>query len=172
MNDSTATKLIAAASAVGVTALMVGIFVFTTRSKDPRDEKLLSVEVGDLLPSHYLSLETEALHYFVIRPDVGEIYVVAAPVVEGGVPMPETYWWKPIVRCKSFGLDSTTTAISAESKFVCRDGGQPEPWARRWQWDIRGKHVPDTDNTPVDDLYRVRVKRSGDEIVFVGLETA
>jgi hypothetical protein len=170
VEEATTTKLIAAAAALGVTAAIGAVFMFATKNKDPREGKLHSIDVSDLRPGFYKTKNTDALRYFIIRPEQGDVYVLAVPLVEGNVPMPETHWWKPIIRCKSFGVESEVS-INDGAKFVCRDAGQPEQWAKRWQWDMHGKHIPDAENTPIDDLYRVRVERSGDVIVLVGLDS-
>jgi len=170
VEEDTSRKLIGAAAAVGITALIGGVFMLATKNKDPRDGKLVSINVSDLRPGFYKTKNTDALRYFIIRPEQGDVYVLAAPLDEGAVPMPETHWWKPIMRCKSFGVDSEAS-IGVGAIFVCRDVGQPAEWAKRWQWDVHGKNIPDADNTPIDDLYRVRIERSDDTIVLVGLET-
>jgi len=167
--DPRYTKLIAAGLTLGIAALLV----FLVASIKPGDKrKLLRIDVADLAPNHVLVRDTGALRYYVVRLTEAQIFVVAVPTTdEGRVPLPDRYWWKPYMKCKEFGLDSEGGIIAGSSRFRCRDGEQPKELAARWQWDLHGRHVPDADNTPIDDLYRIRVERSGDEIILVGLES-
>jgi hypothetical protein len=160
--ESLRVKLIAAGATLAVTALLV----FAVMSIKPGDNrKLARINVADLAPGRVIELNTEAMRYFAIRPLQGEIYVIAAPIVDNTVPMPEKFWWKPHQKCKDFGLETKNGVVDLDSRFRCRDADQPEEWAKRWQWDAHGRHVPDETNTPIDDLYRLTFKHSGNEII-------
>lgn len=161
-------KIIAACATLVIAAL---IFLALSSYK-PRDtRKLVRINVGKLAPGHFSILNTEALRYFAIRPVNGDIYVVAAPIVDGTTPLPENYWWKPLFKCKDFGIDLNGPSVNDSSRFRCRDSGQPAEWLQRWQWDARGRHAPDANNTHIDDLYRLKIERSGNEILLIALET-
>lgn len=162
------TKVIAAFVTLAISALIV----FGLSTYKPRDtRKLVRIDVSNLAPGRFSILNTEALRYFTIRPVSGDVYVVAAPISDGATPLPENYWWKPLFKCRDFGLDGEGGTVSDQSRFHCRDQGQPAEWSIRWQWDARGRHVPDTNGTHIDDLYRLKIERSGDEILLVALET-
>ena len=163
-------KITAAVLAIASTALLIGVLIAALNTDNKKPRKLASVDVSELKPGHVLISDTDALRYYVIRPHTGDIYVIAAPLDDNTVPMPESYWWKPIMRCIDFGLSGSGGEITEGTRFHCRDPGQPDEWVQRWQWDIQGRHIPNTTNTPVDDLYRVRIEHDDDEIVFLGLD--
>ena len=169
--ESRTIKLIAGGLALGGTASIALLFVFAMNTKAPEKDKRWRANVAELAPGRFIALDTGALRYFVVRTIDGELYVLAVPTVEGAVPMPQNYWWQPVIRCKNFGLDTNAEIVTADARFRCRDPDQPEEWSKRWQWDTRGRHIPDSDNTPIDDMYRMKAERSGDEIVVTGMES-
>jgi hypothetical protein len=168
--DTRKIKIIAAILAIASTALLTAILIAALNTDNAKKPKFASADVSQLAAGQFLVSDTDALRYFVIRPVAGEIYVVAAPLEKNAIPMPEQYWWKPLIKCKDFGLVAGGTTIAPESRFACRDPGQPDEWASRWQWDVHGRHIPDSANAPVDDMYRVRFELDDDEIVFLSLE--
>jgi hypothetical protein len=138
---------------------------------DPRRSKQRRVDVSSLQPGSVMAIDAETLRYYVIRPMQGDVYALAVPMDESKIPMPENYWWQPVIRCKDFGLDTANGVVDDRARFRCRDAEQPSDWSVRWQWDRLGRHVPDAQNTRIDDLYRVRIRRSRNEITFIALET-
>ena len=131
--------------------------------------KLPHANVAALEPGRFAIVNTDSFRYFVIRPENGDIYAVAVPMLDGVVRMPEGYWWKPYMDCKDFGLGSQNAAITAESRFRCRDANLPAEWEARWQWDIYGRHIPSGDGPKIDNMYAVHTQRDDDDIVIVGL---
>ena len=164
-------KLIAGGLAIAGTITLAFMLVAALNSDNGKGPKLASVNVANLAPGRYMTMNTDAIRFFVIRPLVGEIYVIAVPTDGPVVPMPETHWWSPIIKCRDFGVDAEGFSVRSESRFRCRDAGQPEEWAKRWQWDIRGRHIPDAKDSPLDDMYRVRIERSDDDIIFTGIDS-
>lgn len=152
---------------IGTIALAV-ILLFSLRpTKKPR--VLPSADISQLAPGAVMSIDSDRLRFFLIRPLSGETYALAAPIESGEVLLPEVYWWKPLMRCKDFGVDMQNGAIGPSALFRCRDANLPEEWKTRWQWDLRGKHVAHPAGK-IDNLYGVRVERDDDELVVVGLE--
>jgi hypothetical protein len=160
-------KLAAGAFALAGTGLM---YVFLTASLQPHKKppKLTSVNVQTLRAGQHIALDTESLRYFVVKTTDSELHVVAIPMDQGTVVLPDVHWWKPFMNCKDFGLDSIG-GVTAQSRFRCRDADQPTEWVNRWQWDVHGKHIADT-GAKIDNMYRVRFERSASEVVFTGLE--
>jgi hypothetical protein len=151
----------------GTVALMF-VIAASLRPDDKPPPKLPSVNVAALTPGQLVTLDTDSLRYFVVRLSADQLHVVAAPIKAGAVLMPDQYWWRPLMDCKDFGLELASGAATSTSRFRCRDSDQPKEWIQRWQWDIEGRHVAD-DKPKVDDMYRVRFEKSGDEIRFIGL---
>jgi hypothetical protein len=164
-------RTIAGMLALAGTSLCAAIYMGAITSKKPSRSKPASANIAGLAPGRVMSLDAGALRYFIIKSSVNELHVVACPVESGKVPMPEVHWWKPLMRCKDFGLDVGTGPVNAQSRFRCRDSDQPEEWASRWQWDSHGRHIPAADGMKVDDMYRVKIERDDDDITFVGLES-
>jgi len=163
-------KLAAGALAIGGTVLVLAVLFVASKPDEKARPKLPAVIVSQLQQGQVIHLDTESLRYFVVRPESGEIHVVAVPIEQGTVLMPEVHWWKPFMNCKEFGLGSGTESITAESRFRCRDAAQPDAWVKQWQWDVFGKHIADVGGEKIDDMYRVRFERSGDELIFKSLE--
>lgn len=134
---------------------------------DEKLSKLTHIDVSALQRGSFMSLDTENFRYFVIFPRASELYVVAAPIRAGAVPMPEGFWWKSLMSCKEFTLDTQTEVVDDQARFRCRDAGQPAKWAPRWQWDSLGRHIP-ADDQKVDNLHRVRFMRDGQKLIVVG----
>jgi len=162
-------KWLAAGLTLLVTALVV-LALLSIKPRDPRRNKLQLINIAKLERGRFAIEDGESFRYFIIHRDDGGLYVLAAPLVDGEVPMPEAYWWQPSMKCKQFGLDPNDGVVRSTSTFLCRDLGQPPDRATRWRWDINGHHVPDHSNTPIADLYRVRIERSRDEVVLLALE--
>jgi len=164
------TKLLAAAAAVLGAAALVLIVNWALKQPDERDKKnLVRVDIGDLSNGHFRIVDTDALRFFIIHTE-DRFQVIAAPMTDGAVPMPGPHWWRPAMYCREFGLDAENGSITAAARFRCRDSEHAEH-LKRWQWNLSGAHIPNADNPTFDDLYRVKIERSGDEIVLLGLET-
>jgi hypothetical protein len=161
-------KLLIGCLALAGTALSM---VVLNKSLQPHKKppKLPFVNIATLAAGQRITVDTEALRYFVVYPLNGELQVLAAPVQEGKVLMPEIHWWKPLLYCQDFDIDVVSGAITKESRFRCRDDQQPVAWMKQWQWDIEGKHIAITGGDKIDNLYRVRFERDDDELRFVGL---
>jgi hypothetical protein len=168
---SRAVKLAAGTLAIGGTLLVLAVLFVASKPDKKALPRLPVVNVKQLLQGQMIHLDTESLRYFVVRPEAGEIHVVAVPIDQGTVLMPEVHWWKPFMNCKDFGLDTVAQTITAQTRFRCRDEAQPDVWAKQWQWDIFGKHIGDNGGEKIDDMYRVRFERSGDELIFKSLES-
>ncbi len=164
-------KPLAAVGAAACTLALAGILIFALNAKKEPRRDLPLADVTTLAPGRVMVVDSDSFRYFVIRPLVGDVHVVAAPVDEGKVRLPEVFWWKSSMNCNNFGLDTDNGVITSASRFRCRDANQPAEWQPRWQWDINGRHVPHTDGQRIDNMYRVRVERDGDELTFVGLDT-
>jgi hypothetical protein len=154
--------------AIAGTVALAVVLLFSLRpTQKPR--VLPSADISKLAPGTWMSVDSDRLRFFVVRPLAGEPYALAAPIDNGEVLLPEVYWWKPHTRCKDFGLELRNGAVGADSLFRCRDANLPDEWSARWQWDTRGKHLPHPAGK-IDNLYGVRTERDDDELVFVGLE--
>jgi hypothetical protein len=154
--------------AIGGTALVIVFLTASLRPKEKAPPKLPFANVATLAAGQSITVDTDSLRYFVVYPLDGELYVVAAPIDQGAVMMPDIHWWKPLLNCKDFGLNAAQGAITDKSRFGCRDAEQPEAWVNRWLWDIHGRHA--VEGAKIDNMYRVRFKLSGDEVIFTGLE--
>ena len=156
-------------SIVGALSVTAGVVYLAHLALYP-DEKLsrlTHIDVSTLQPGRFMSVDADNFRYFVILPQSGDLYVVAAPVRGGVVPMPEGFWWKTLMGCKEFTLDTPTGVVDDQARFRCRDAGQPAKWAPRWQWDSLGRHIP-ADQQKVDDLHRVRFMRDDEKLILVG----
>jgi hypothetical protein len=157
---------------IGLTVIVATIWFFMfhhSMQRYDKPPKLLTTDIKQLTHGHFLTYDTEDLRYFVIRPVTDEIYVIAAPKREGALFLPDQYWWKPKYPCNDFIFETTNGLVNDQSKFHCRDADTPSEWSPRWQWNARGQHVGSTDGGKIDNLYRINFKRSGDELIFVGL---
>ena len=161
-------KLLIACLAVAGT---VPLLLFLTESLKPHKKppNLPFANVATLTAGHSITVDTDSLRYFVVHPINGELHVVAAPVDQGTVMMPELHWWKPLMNCKDFGVDAAIGTITNDSRFRCRDADQPEAWVKQWQWDVHGQHIAVPDGQKIDNMHRVRFERDGDEIRFTSL---
>ena len=160
--------IFAGAATLAGTALLIVLLASIRTEGNAKKQR--RIDISKLAPDRFFTIDTDTLRYFVIRPHDGDVYVLAVPVDENTIPMPENFWWQPLMRCKDFVLGAYDGVIANNTRFHCRDPGQPQEWAARWQWDLRGRHVPDADSK-VSDLYRVRIERSHDEIILLSLET-
>jgi hypothetical protein len=165
-----AVKLVAGSLALAGTAAVLAVLLVSSKpdAKSPAKKPLVNVE--KLAPGQVIHLDTESMRYFVVRPPTGEIHVVAVPTEQGTVLMPDIHWWKPLMNCKDFGLNAVGGTVTSESRFRCRDAEQPDAWVNQWQWDLFGKHIVSADGSKLDNMYRVRFERSGNEVSFAGLE--
>jgi hypothetical protein len=134
-----------------------------------KPKTLSSIDIGQLKPGHLLTHQTESLRYFVIRPGDGNPYVLAVPMREGELFLPDQFWWKPQYACRDFALNVTDGVVTDKSVFHCRDNDLPKEWLSRWQWDLQGKHVGSVDGGKIDAMYQVDFKRSGDKLTITGL---
>lgn len=163
-------KIAVGTLAVASTLALAYFIVVALRRPDEREKKLQIFNVRDLGPGRMKIWETEALRYYAIRPELGELYVLATPLHEGKTPMPEPNWWKPKIDCVRFGIDSNSDVVTADSRFRCHDAEQPKEWAERWQWDIRGRNISVAGQPALDNMFRVKFERDDEEIKIVALE--
>jgi hypothetical protein len=96
----------------GTVALAVVLLVFLQPTKKPRS--LPSADIAGLAPGKWLSVDSDRLRFFVIRPLTGDAYVLAAPIDNGSVLLPEVYWWKPYTTCADFGLDTPNGSVDGD----------------------------------------------------------
>jgi hypothetical protein len=160
-------------AAIAVAALCtLGMLAFLTWSirPDERKPEFASTSIATLPPGGHMSVDIGNLRYFVIRPTQGAVYALAAPIENGEVLLPDTYWWKPHTTCKDFGLELSEDALDEKARFLCRDANQPADWQPRWQWNAMGRSTPVADAPKVDDMYRVRTTLNDDTLVFVAFE--
>ena len=154
---------------VAATFALLIVLGWSLRPDPPPRGALPTVNIAALAPRSMMTLDTDSLRYFIVKSAESRIHVVAAPIANGKLLMPEGHWWKPLIQCKRFGLDAADGAITDQSRFRCHDDNQPAEWAQRWQWDLFGRAIRSTDSK-LDDMYRVRVARDGDTLTFVSLE--
>lgn len=151
----------------------MGVLAIVTLSIQPEPKKppqLPFADIAGLQPGGFLIVDADRLRYFAVRPPQGEVFVVAVPIENGEVLLPDKHWWKPHRACREFGLDLENGAVSERSRFRCRDATQPEDWSKRWRWDIRGRNVPEAGAERVDDMYRVKTRRVDNRLIFTGLD--
>ena len=163
-------KIAAGTLAVAGTVSVLAILALSSQPNEKARAKLPHVNVEQLQPGQVMHLDTDALRYFVVRPLTGDLHVVAVPTEQGTVLMPDIYWWKPLMNCKDFGWETAAPGVMTDFRFRCRDQDQPEEWAKKWQWDMYGKHIAESTESKIDNMYRVRIVRSGSEVSFTGLE--
>jgi hypothetical protein len=165
--ENVRTKILAASLTIVVGVLIV-IGLMSLGSRDPRRNKLPRIDIAKLNVGKFAVEDGETFRYFVVRPMSGELFVLAAPLVDGAVPMPDQYWWRPVMRCKQFGIEPNDGVVRETSHFRCADSEQPPEWSERWHWNLRGQAMDAS--TSVPSLYRVRIEQSHNEIVLLALD--
>jgi hypothetical protein len=158
-----------AAAIIATIGLGVVLAIALLPKPKPRG-KLPQVNIASLPPGGVLTHDTDSLRYFVLRPRQGDPYVLAAPLYEGAVPMPDVNWWKWVIACRDFGIDSVNGVVTNDALFRCRDTTQPEQWIGSWRWDNHGRNAPLPGSTAVANLYRVQFERDGDDLTFSALQ--
>lgn len=157
-----------AVAVLGTLAMLATVWLGMQPTPKP-PPTLPFANIDKLTPGGYFTVDADRLRYFVVRPQAGDIYVLAAPIDNGEVMLPDTFWWKPERACRDFGLDLEQGAVSEQSTFACRDETVSPDWAKRWRWDARGRSVPADGAAKVDDMYRVKTQIDENRLVFVGL---
>ena len=158
----------AALAILATIALGVVLAIALLPKPRPRG-KLPQLNIAQLQPGGLITHDTDSLRYYVLRPLQGEPYVLAVPLHDGAVPMPDVNWWKWVIQCRDFGIDSSDGVIRADAIFRCRDAQQPEQWIGSWRWNSQGRNVPLAGSTAVANLYRVQFERDDDELTFSAL---
>lgn len=164
-----ALKSIAIAVAALGTIAMLAILRIGMQPVD-KPPTLPFAEIEQLNPGAYMTIDADRMRYFVVRPSTGDLYVLAAPIENGEVVLPDTYWWQPERVCRDFGLDLSQGVVTPDSVFKCRDATVPQEWSKRWRWDAQGRSAPEGDAAKVDDMYRVKTQAIDNRVIFVGLE--
>jgi len=164
-------KSIAIGLAAVCTLAMLGVLALSLLPEPKKPPTLPFADISALQPGTHLVVDADRLRYFVIHSMNAGMHVVAVPIDNSEVLLPDRFWWKPKRACRDFVLAQENGATSELSRFQCRDAGVPTEWSKRWQWDLYGHNVPQDGAESVDDMYRVKTQQTDNRLVFVGLET-
>lgn len=145
--------LIAVFALVGIGSCVVAIpFVKSWSVTDRTRAAAVLVNVADLKPGQWKSIDGRGERIFVVRQPTGRMVVLGVPLRNGVVMMPDIHWWHPEYPCVDFSLSVFDGQVTSASRFQCRALTATQDWAKGyWIWDSEGRTVGRPGNF-IDDI--------------------
>jgi hypothetical protein len=140
-------------------------FLRSFSANDRARSEAVTVATGDLSAGGFRVIDTSWERIYVIREPNEQILVLAVPLRDGVVSMPEFQWWRHLAPCRDFGPSTENGKITPGTRFTCRDADPDFSWAQRyWNWDSAGKALGSSDDR-FDDIPRVPFEQFASYII-------